>query len=297
MPTRKNTQTRGGPRPLAIVTGASSGIGLELAKLFAQDGHDLILAADTPLDEARQAAEALGATVQLLEVDLSTEEGVKALFDSVKGRPIDALAANAGRGLGHAFLDQDFNEVVEVVNTNITGTLRLAWLVGRDMRARGQGRILFTGSIAGFIPGSFNAVYNGSKAFVNSFSFALRNELKDAGVSVTVLMPGPTDTDFFDRANMTDTKVGQDEHKADPADVAAAGYAAMKRGDGDVVAGLGNKAQVAMATIMPDTALAESHRKQAEPGSGKKSAAKRAPSRAAGKAGRTPPTPPVGPNS
>ncbi len=254
-------------RPLAVVTGASSGIGYALAKLFAQDGYDLVIAADTPLAEAMQALEGLGAHVEALQVDLASEEGVQSLRALIGERPVDALAANAGHGLGRAFLDQPFDEILHVINTNITGTVRLVHLIGRTMRARGRGRILFTGSIAGLMPGSFQAVYNGSKAFVDSFSLALRNELKDSGVSVTVLMPGPTDTRFFERADMMDTKVAQGD-KANPEDVAKAGYAAMKRGDGDVVAGLGNKVQAAMAAITPQTVLAERHRKMAEPGSG-----------------------------
>jgi short-subunit dehydrogenase len=256
-------------RRLAVVTGASSGIGYELARLFAEDGYDLILAADTPLAEAVRAFEAAGATVEAVEVDLATEQGVQTLYATVAGRPVDALAANAGHGLGQGFLDERFEDILHVINTNITGTVRLAHLIGRDMREQGRGRILFTGSIAGLMPGSFQAVYNASKAFVDSFSFALRNELKDTGVTVTVLMPGPTDTDFFERAGLMDTKVGQDDSKMDPADVARYGYEAMKRGDGDVVAGLGNKLQAAMAAVTPQSLLAEQHRKMAEPGSGK----------------------------
>ena len=255
-------------RPLAVVTGASSGIGYELAKLFAQDGYDLVVAADTPLTEAIQALQGLGARVDPVQADLATEDGVQSLYRAIGGRPVDALAANAGHGLGKAFLDQDFQEVVHVINTNITGTIRLAYLIGRDMRERGRGQILFTGSIAGLMPGSFQAVYNGTKAFVDSFAFALRNELKDTGVSVTVLMPGPVDTEFFERADLSDTAVGQSKHKSDPADVAKTGYQAMKRGDGDVVAGFANKVQAAMAAVTPQIVLAEMHRKQAEPGSG-----------------------------
>nr|WP_314435054.1 SDR family NAD(P)-dependent oxidoreductase [uncultured Brevundimonas sp.] len=254
-------------RPLAIVTGASSGIGYELAKLFAEDGYDLVIAADTSLAEASQALTALGAHVTAVHTDLATEEGVQSVYAAAGGRPVDALAANAGHGLGRAFLDQKFDEVVAVINTNITGTIRLAHLVGREMRARERGKILFTGSIAGLMPGSFQAVYNASKAFVDNFSFALRNELKETGVTVTVLMPGPTDTQFFERADLMDTNVGHDDKKADPADVARTGYEAMKRRDGDVVAGLGNKVQAAMAAITPQSVLAEQHRKMAEPGS------------------------------
>lgn len=253
-------------RPLAVVTGASSGIGYELARLFAEDGHDLIIAADRPLAEAVQGLEAAGGTVRAVQADLASEDGIQALYAEIGQRPVEALAANAGHGLGQGFLDQEFDDIVHVVNTNVTGTLRLVQLVGRDMRARGRGRILFTGSIAGLMPGAFQAVYNASKAFVDSFSLALRNELKETGVTVTCLMPGPTDTEFFARAGLMNTAVGQDDHKMDPARVARIGYEAMNRGDGDVVAGLGNKVQAALAAITPQTALAERHRKMAEPG-------------------------------
>lgn len=256
----------GTARPLALVTGASTGIGYELAKLFAAEGFDLVVAADTPLAEAKQAFESLGARVETLHADLATPDGVQSLYDLVAGRPIDALAANAGHGLGDAFLDQSFDDILHVINTNITGTTRLLHLVGRDMRTRGRGQILLTGSIAGLMPGAFAAVYNASKAYVDSFSFALRNELKDSGVSVTVLMPGPTDTEFFDRAGLQDTAIGEG-NRMDAAEVAEIGYRAMQRGEGDVIAGVMNKVQAAVAAVTPQTALAEMHRKQAEPGS------------------------------
>src|ERR1051325_8999885 len=226
---------------LAIVTGASTGIGYELAKCCAEDGFDLLVAADEP--EIHQAAEdfkKFGGQVDAVEADLATTEGVDALYAATNGRAVDALLANAGVGLGGAFLDQDFADVRHVIDTNITGTIYLAQKVGRDMRSRGEGRILFTGSIAGFTPGSFNATYNGTKAFVDSFSFALRNELQDSGVTVTCLMPGATETEFFERADMVDTKIGQSK-KDDPADVARIGFDAMLRGDGDIVSGWQNK--------------------------------------------------------
>src|SRR4029453_15067587 len=153
---------------------------------------------------------------------------------------------------------------MRVVNTNITGTIYLIQKIGRDMRARKSGRILITGSIAGFIPGTYQAVYNASKAFLDSFAFALRAELKDSGVTVTCLMPGATDTEFFARAGMTDTKVAQDP-KDDPADGARAGFQAMMQGDGDVVSGWKNKLQSAIANVTPAGVLAEQHRKMAEP--------------------------------
>jgi len=258
-------------RPLAVVTGASSGIGYELARLAAEDGYDLVIAADEPsIVEAQAGLEHHGTRVQALQVDLSTTEGVDRLLDLIGPRPVDALIANAGRGLGHAFLDQDWDEARLVVDTNVTGTIYLIHKVGRDMRERDRGRILITGSIAGLMPGSFQAVYNGTKAFLDSFSWALRNELKDTGVTVSCLMPGPTDTEFFDRADMLDTKFGADPRKADPADVARIGYRAMLKGEGHVVAGFKNKLQAAMAAVTPHSTLAEQHRKMAEPGSGER---------------------------
>jgi len=254
-------------RPLAIVTGASTGIGRELARLAAQDGYDLVIAADQgPLDEAAQALRALGSNVETVAADLSTSFGVDKVVLATGGRPVDLLIANAGHGLGHGFLDKPFSEAKHVIDTNITGTLDLLYRVVTTMRQRGRGRVLITGSIAGLMPGTFQAVYNGTKAFIDSFSFALRNELKDTGVTVTCLMPGATETHFFERADMLDTKVGSEE-KADPADVAKAGYEAMKKGEDKVVAGLKNKLQAAMANVVPDSMLAEQHRKMAEPGS------------------------------
>ena len=254
-------------RPLAIVTGASSGIGYNLAKCCAENGFDLILAADQPLEEAAMDCRSLGAQVETVQTELASRFGVDKLYEALQGRPLEALLANAGHGLGKGFLEQDFAAVQHVIDTNITGTIYLLHRVAKDMRAQRKGRILITGSIAGLMPGSFQAVYNGTKAFIDSFSFALRNELKDSGVTVTCLMPGVTDTEFFARADMLDTQVGADEHKADPADVAKTGFDAMMNGEGDVVAGWKNKLQAAMAAETPSAVLAEQHRKIAEPGS------------------------------
>lgn len=256
-------------RPIAIVTGASSGIGRELAHLLAKDGYDLFLAADQgPLEEVAAHMRTHGGHVEALQVDLATADGVAQLLAAVGARPVAVLMANAGHGLGRGLLDQDFNDIRHVINTNITGTVDLIQQVARGMRDRGDGRILVTGSIAGLMPGSFQAVYNATKAFIDSFCYALRDELKDTGVTVTCLMPGPTDTHFFERADMTDTKVGTDK-KADPADVAKAGYEAMLDGESDVVAGWKNKLQAIISNVMPAEALAAQHRKMAEPGSGR----------------------------
>ncbi len=252
-------------RPLAVVTGASSGIGRELALECARHGYDLLIAADRPLADTVAACQAEGAQVQAIQADLATPGGVDALHAALAARPVDALLANAGHGLGHAFLDQDFNAVRHVIDTNITGTLDLIQRVGRSMRDRNAGKILITGSIAGLMPGTFQAVYNGTKAFIDSFAYALRNELKDTNVSVTVLMPGPTDTEFFERAELTDTKVGTQRKQA-PEDVARTGYEAMEDGESAVVAGWKNKLQAVLANVTPAEVLAEQHRRMAEPG-------------------------------
>ena len=253
-------------RKLAIVTGASSGIGLELAKLAAKDGYDLIVAADTPFVEAGPALEQYDVDVQSIEADLSSKQGVSQLLDLVGVREVDVLVANAGHGLGHGFLDQSTDEWMHVLNTNITGTLLLIQPIVKKMVERGEGKVLITGSIAGHLAGSFQAVYNGSKAFVDSFAAALNEEIRDSGVTVTCLKPGATETNFFHRAELDDTKVGQAE-KDDPADVAKAGWEAMKDGDPAVIYGMKNKIQVAAAGMMTDGETAKLHRKQAEPGS------------------------------
>jgi short-subunit dehydrogenase len=253
-------------RPLAVVTGASAGIGYELAKQCASNGFDLIVAADeAAIMTVTRDFEVLGAKIEAVEADLATMEGVDELLDAIDGRPVDALLANAGRGLGKGFLDQDFDDIRHVIDTNITGTVYLIYEVGRAMRSRGRGRILITGSIAGFMPGTFQAVYNASKAFLDSFSFALRAELKDTGVTVTCLMPGATETDFFERADMLDTKIGT-QKKDDPADVAKQGFEAMMKGEGDVVTGWHNKLRSAISLLLPSGAGAELHRREAAPG-------------------------------
>jgi len=254
---------------LAVVTGASSGIGLELARCCARDGYDLLICSDTgEIEDAASTLRGEGAQVETAQADLATSQGVARLLEAVGDRPVEALLANAGIGLGDAFLDQDLDRARRVVDLNVNGTIALIHPIGRRMRSAGHGRILITGSIAGMIPGSFQAVYNGSKAFLDSFSLALRNELKDSGVTVTCLMPGATETDFFETAEMLDTKVGQAD-KADPADVARQGYEAMTNGDSGVVTGFMNKVQAAFSGLIPDTLLAQMHRRMAEPGSGR----------------------------
>ena len=241
----------------------------ELARCCAEAGFDLLIAADEPeIESAATSLRGIGTRVDAVRVDLATIEGVDRLYAATQGRAVGALLANAGRGLGHAFLDQDVLKIRAVIDTNITGTVYLIHRIGNDMRRTNSGRILIVGSIAGFIPGSFQAVYNGSKAFLNSFSFALREELKDTQVSVTCLMPGATETEFFRRADLLDTKVGT-EKKDDPADVAETGFKAMMAGEAGVVAGWQNKLQAATAHVMPAELLAKQHTQQAGPGTAK----------------------------
>ena len=251
----------------AVITGASTGIGFELAELAADNGYDLLVVADEPLISASaRDFERPGIDVRSIEADLSTTNGVDELLEATNGRRIDLLCANAGRGLGRGFLEQDVAEWRRVVDTNITGTVYLLQRVLRDMVARDDGKVLITGSIAGFMPGSFQAVYNGTKAFVDSFADAIRNELKDyKGVTITTLMPGATETEFFDRADMLDTKVGTAE-KDDPAKVAKDGWDALMAGKAHIVSGWKNKLQAAAAHVAPAAMLAEQHRNMAEPG-------------------------------
>jgi short-subunit dehydrogenase len=222
-------------RPLALVTGASSGIGRQLAIQCAQHGFNLVIAADTPLQEVTAELRSYGESVEQLETDLGTPDGVDKLYAALDGRVVDALLANASHGPGRAFLQQDFGQLRHVIDSNITGTLYLIQKVARDMVAEGTGRILITGSTAGSMPGSFQAVYNGTKAFIDAFSFALRNELQDTGVTVTRL----------------DTRGAVQEDKLDPAEVARIGFDAMIEGEADVTTGFRNRVQAADQPRLP----------------------------------------------
>jgi len=252
-------------QPLAVVTGASSGIGLELAKRFVRASYDLIIVSENEqkLTAAAQQLMQLDASrdIELVATDLSTSDGVNELYDAILklGRPVDVLAANAGVGVSGEFAaETDLDEEIALINLNVTSQVHLIKLVSRDMVERGSGDILITSSIAGLLPGPRMAVYAASKAFLRSFGQAIRNELKDKGVNVTVLMPGPTDTEFFERADMLDTKVAQGD-KQDPAEVAEAAFAALRDRDDHVVPGARNKLQAGMAKFLSDEAQTKLH--------------------------------------
>jgi uncharacterized protein len=260
-------------RPLAVVTGASSGIGFELAKVFAEEDFDLLITAeDEELAMAYGELNQMTACVESVRVDLARPEGVESLYERIQAaaRPVDVLALNAGIGAGGAFATEtELAKELKLIDLNVRSTVHLCKLVAADMVARDEGRILFTSSIAATMPGSFQAVYNASKSFVQSFALALRNELKDSGVSVTSLMPGPTETEFFERAEMEDTAVGAGA-KDDPAEVARQGYEALMAGEEKVVGGsFKNKLQTVAGKFVPDSKKAEMHRKMAEPASAK----------------------------
>jgi short-subunit dehydrogenase len=258
-------------RPLAVVTGASSGIGRELARQFAQGGFDLLIAAeDSGIDDAAQELSGHDAAVTAVRVDLATFDGVEELDEAVQntGRAPAALAVNAGVGVSGEFADNDLAAELKLVNLNITSAVHLTRLVLPRMIERGEGRLLFTSSIAATAPGPYHATYAASKAFLYSFAEAIRHELRDTGVTVTALMPGPTDTDFFERAGMEDTKLGAMENKDDPAEVAREGFEALMAGKDHVVAGsLKNKAQTAASKVMPESAKAKMQAGMTEPGS------------------------------
>ena len=264
--------TQTSPRPLAVVTGASSGIGLELAKQFAQNGFDLLIAAeDEAISSAETELESLGARVQSTQVDLAQYDGVEKLSTLIEatGRPIDAIALNAGVGAGGAFVDDtSLDDELQVIDLNVKSVVHLAKRVLPNMVNRGEGRVLFTSSIASTMPGPYHAVYNASKSFVQSFAEAIRYELKDTGVTVTALMPGVTDTEFFERADMLDTKAGSGS-KDDPAQVAEQGFKALMAGEEKVVAGsMKNKVQAKVGSVTPDSAKAGMAAKLHEPGGG-----------------------------
>ena len=253
---------------LAVVTGASTGLGYQLARYAVEDGYELIVCADE--EEIHVAADKLrrlGGTVEAMVVDLSTRSGVDSFWQAIAGREIDLFFANAGRALGQAFHEQDWSDIKRVIDLNILQTTSMLFRVGRKMQLRGEGRILVTGSIGGFVPGPYDAVYNSTKAYLNSICAALQDEWKEGAVTLTCMMPGPTDTPIFHREgnHLEDAPISDSDRKDDPAEVARMGYDAMMAGKRGVVTGFASKVISMLSGIVPYTVTARIHRWGAEP--------------------------------
>jgi uncharacterized protein len=260
-------------RPFAIVTGASSGIGYELAKQFAKHDFDLLIAADGDgIHEAARDLTTLGTEIEPVQVNLAEHEGTHQLISAIEatGRPVDAAAINAGVGVSGRFIETDLANEIKMVRLNVLSLLHLTKYMVKHMVQRGSGRILITSSIAGTMPTPYEAVYGATKAFERSLSQSLREELKDTGVTITALMPGATETNFFRRAGAEDTKLGASE-KDDPAGVAKEGFEALMAGKDHVITGsLKNKFQAAAGYTLPDPLVAKTHAAMAAPGSADK---------------------------
>jgi short-subunit dehydrogenase len=264
------TQTN---RQFAVITGASSGIGFELAKQCLEHDMDvLICAEDAELAQRAADLQAIGkGSVEHERADLATYDGVEKLYQAIqaRGRGVDALLLNAGVGVGGEFVETSLRDELRMISLNCNHTVHLAKRVVPEMVARGSGRVLITGSVVSTSPNPYQAIYGATKAFVMSFGEALRVELEDKGVTVTVLQPGATDTNFFERADLMDTKVGQAK-KDDPALVAKNGFEAMMKGKDSVLGG-GFKSRMEgfMNELLPETVKAHQAGKTTKPGSAK----------------------------
>jgi short-subunit dehydrogenase len=262
-------------RPFAVVTGASSGIGFELARQFAQHGYDLlVVSSNERIENAAQQihGEYSGVQVEPLQSNLATYDGVEKLCGKIQsmGRPLDVIALNAGVGVGGDFArETDLKDEMNLINLNVISTVHLTKRALKMMLPQGHGRILFTSSIAATMAGSYEAVYSASKAFIQSFAEGIRNELKNANITVTSLMPGATETEFFERAGMEDTRVGSGK-KDSAALVAKQGYDALMAGKDHIVAGsFKNKVMATAAKLLPHKVSAQAHRFMSKPGTGK----------------------------
>lgn len=253
---------------LALITGASSGIGLELAEQFAKHGYDLVVASeDDGIHQAATTLSGLGTDVRPIQVDLRSADGVESLYQQATegGRQLDAAALNAGVGRGESFVDSDLADNLALVDLNVRSTVHLTKLILADMVPRDAGKLLFTSSIAAMMPGSYQSVYNASKSFIQSFAEALQDELRNTSVTVTSLMPGPTDTNFFHRAGLENSRMGR-MPKDDPTEVAKQGFEALMRGDRKVVAeSLTTKIMGVANRFLPDSVKAAADRVLAEP--------------------------------
>ena len=253
-----------------LITGGSEGIGYELAKQFAQNGHNLILVARTGAELKRVKDELESADVEVITLskDLFDPNAPFELHDEIHARQleVDILVNNAGQGEYGLFADTDIRRELAIVQLNICATIVLTKLFLQDMLNSGEGKILNVSSIASKIPGPWQSVYHGTKAFVQSFTEALRSEVKDQNITVTALLPGATDTDFFNKAGMESSKIVQDRSKlSDPADVAKDGYEALMSGDDKVISGMKNKLMVGMSNMTPESTSADMMKKQQEP--------------------------------
>lgn len=254
----------------ALITGATSGIGLELAKLFAKDGYNLVIVSrdQTNLEQTAYELKNSNSNIDVVTIskDLFKPESPFELYQEVKekGIQINVLVNNAGQGVYGEFADTEIEREVDIIQLNITSLVVLTKHFLQDMLSLGSGKILNLSSIASKTPGPYQSVYHGTKAFVQSFTEAIRSEVKDKGIVVTALLPGVTDTDFFNKADMLDSKAVQGE-KADPAKVAKDGYEALMNDDDMVVSGVKNKLQATMANLMPDSMVADKTKKQQKP--------------------------------
>ncbi|OUJ74233.1 SDR family NAD(P)-dependent oxidoreductase [Hymenobacter crusticola] len=254
----------------ALITGATSGIGLELAKLFAQDKYNLVIVARSEEELASTAAQLsqqYGVQVETIAKDLFRREAPFEVYEEVKakGIQIDALVNDAGQGQYGKFTETDINRELDIIQLNIGAYVVLTKFFLKEMVARNEGKILQVSSIGGELPGPLQSVYHGTKAFITSFTEAIRAENKDTNIAITALLPGVTDTDFFDKADMEDSKLVQEGSKADPAKVAKDGYEALLANKDKIISGFKNKAQVALSNLMPDDIVAENMLKQGEP--------------------------------
>lgn len=252
----------------ALITGGTSGIGYELAKLFAEDGYNLIIVARDENELNEKSAELSGASIDVITIakDLFKPEAAFEVYDEVKKRnlTVDVLVNDAGQGQYGLFVEQDIHRLLNIIELNVNSLTVLTHLFLKDMVARNEGKILQLASIASELPGPWQAVYHATKAYVLSFTEALIRELKDSGVTMTALQPGATDTDFFNKAEMQESKI-MDTKLSDPVKVAKDGYEALMKGDDKIVSGFKNKAMVASSNIMPDTMVAAQMDKMQEP--------------------------------
>lgn len=254
----------------ALITGATSGIGYELAKLFAKDGYNLVIVSRSEENlqtTSNELSTEHGVGVVTIAKDLSELNAPFEVYDEVKakGIQVDVLVNNAAQGQYGLFVETDLQRELEMIQLNIVAYLVLTKLFLKEMAIRNEGKILQVASIGGKLPGPYISVYHATKAFIVSHTEALVNELKDTGVTITALLPGPTDTDFFGKADMEDTKLVQEGSLSDPEKVAKDGYQALMSGKSEIISGFKNKVQVGMSHIMPDTMAAEMIHKQLEP--------------------------------